>query len=125
MVPWSGHEEVYPMTLVAGDPFGEKLSCLAHVGSPGQVGQDDVLVLETGQQFDEVVEVDVLSELGSVLMPVLKKSAFDDQDLGLSHHIGPFEGLDGHVAKVAEQRDFGGAGDFLALILELDDLRAA
>ena len=46
---WLTHEEVDALLLLRAEPLAEELFCLAHVGSPAQVGKDDVFVLQMGQ----------------------------------------------------------------------------
>ncbi|GAH01291.1 unnamed protein product, partial [marine sediment metagenome] len=57
--------------------------------------------------------MDVLPEAGPVLVAVLKKGALHDEDVGLAHHIGPFESCELDVAEVADQRDMDSPSDLL------------
>ena len=66
--------------------------------------------------------MDVLPEAGAVLVAFLKKGALDDEDPGLAHHVGPFEGFQLDVTKVADERNLCSSGDFSAFVFELDDL---
>ncbi|GAH01294.1 unnamed protein product [marine sediment metagenome] len=46
---WLTHEEVDALALVARELLAKEFFCLANVGSPAQVGKDDVFVLQMGQ----------------------------------------------------------------------------
>ena len=58
--------------------FTKQLFRLVHIGSPAQVSQDDVLVLQFAQQFGKIVEMYMLAEPSTVLVAVFEESAFDD-----------------------------------------------
>ncbi len=107
------------LALFWAEFLGEELFGLTHIGSPGQMGQDDVFILQLGQQLNEVVDVNMLAETGPVLVILFEKCAFNDEDRGLTHHIRPFKPLELDIAKIAQNGNLCSSSDFFALIFLL------
>jgi len=112
------HEQVEAVELVFGDGLVDGVSDVAHVGATGEVGEDDVLGRAGFEELDDVIEVEVLADVGAGAVAGLEEGALGDEDLGVEDVVA-FEVLaPGGVAGVAEEGDGELSGDFGAGLLE-------
>lgn len=115
------HEHKDAVMVPGWNGFVEHLTDGAEVGAAGHVGQHDRVGLGFFEQGDDVVNVQVLADVGALAVFRLEEGAFGDKDFGVQD-IGAVEvRAPGGVAGVAHQGHFEGVGDFGALLFQFDE----
>lgn len=98
--------------------FEEGLFGAADARASGDVGDNQVLIVQRRQNLEELLDVKMLADFGALAMQGLEKGAFGEEDLGVADFGAVEDGAGGGVAEIGDQGDFGTVLDLDLLLAE-------